>query len=40
VADRLRQLQGEILPMAFTPDGMQAWSWAERRGAELAQRPS
>ena len=40
VTDRLRQLQGEILPMAFTPDGMQAWSWAERRGApSLAQRP-
>lgn len=37
----LAELEGEILPMEFTPDGMQAWTWAERRGApELARRPS
>lgn len=33
VTERLRQLDGEILPMAFTPEGMQAWSWVDRRGA-------
>jgi D-glycero-alpha-D-manno-heptose-7-phosphate kinase len=33
VTERLRKLDGEILPMAFTPEGMQAWSWVDRRGA-------
>lgn len=33
VAERLRRLGGEIVPMAFVPDGMQAWSWAGRRAA-------
>ena len=27
VAERLRRLGGEVVPMAFTPEGMQAWSW-------------
>jgi D-glycero-alpha-D-manno-heptose-7-phosphate kinase len=30
VTDRMRELGGEILPMAFVPEGMQSWSWAER----------
>jgi D-glycero-alpha-D-manno-heptose-7-phosphate kinase len=33
VTERLRQLDGEILPMAFAPEGMNSWIWAERRGA-------
>ena len=40
VSERLRQLGGEALPMAFVPDGMQAWSWAARRGASTATRSS
>ena len=40
VTERLRQLGGEALPMAFVPDGMQAWSWAARRGASTATRSS
>jgi D-glycero-alpha-D-manno-heptose-7-phosphate kinase len=32
VSDRMRQLGGEILPMAFVKEGMQSWSWAEKRG--------
>ena len=30
VTDRMHELGGEILPMAFVPEGMQAWSWVER----------
>lgn len=33
VTERLRQLGGEILPMAFVPEGMQAWSWLDRSPA-------
>jgi D-glycero-alpha-D-manno-heptose-7-phosphate kinase len=30
VSERMRQLGGEVLPMAFVTEGMQAWSWAEK----------
>ena len=30
VTDRMHELGGEILPMAFVPEGMQSWSWVER----------
>ena len=35
VSDRMRELGGEILPMAFVTEGMQAWSWTERSQAQL-----
>ena len=38
VAERLRALGGEILPMAFAPEGMQAWSWAGARRAPAPAR--
>jgi hypothetical protein len=30
VTERMRELGAEILPMAFVPEGMQSWSWADR----------
>jgi len=30
VTDRMREIGAEILPMAFVPEGMQSWSWADR----------
>jgi D-glycero-alpha-D-manno-heptose-7-phosphate kinase len=35
VSDRMRELGGEILPMAFVTEGMQSWSWTERSQAQL-----
>jgi D-glycero-alpha-D-manno-heptose-7-phosphate kinase len=30
VTKRLVELGGDVIPMAFEPDGMQSWSWADR----------
>lgn len=36
VGERLAQMGGRVLPFAFAPHGVQAWSWTGRSGGGLA----